>query len=301
MYLSTDKQKRMEWSLLGNDEWKRPGALKILEKGVANKYTIINKSEVQLNTMNIKSVNECKWIVHVKDIKPDCYVIELFTMENVIVDTNNPMIRDVASFNNLFKEVYNELVMEINFRGELQAVLNAGDIRRKWLRVREQLKQLGAQNANVANVIQLNDNLFDDDKRLFEVIRAMEFFELFFVGFYGKELPGHRNMERNSKFRGHKLNWRYDFSLGNRQAAGDTLQVNVQGQVTDHLSEGFLKHVYGPADYLNYKTVSPKIYSEGRYQLDARTGVITGARYKNDETIDPVSFYSRNEYTIIRL
>ncbi len=290
----------MEWSLLGNDEWKRQQALRILEKGVVNKYLIRNNSEVQINTMHIKSVNECKWMVHVKDIRPDHYVVELFTMENVIVETNNPMMKDVAGFNNLFKEVYNELVMEINYKGELQAVLNAADIRRKWQRVREQLKQLGEQNANVASVIQLNDHLFDDDKRLMEVIRAMEYFELFFIGFYGKELPGNRSTARNSKFRGNKLNWRYDFAYNNRRAGGDTTHISVHGQVTDSLSESFLRHTYGPSEFVNYKNASPKIFCEGEYQLHTRTGVITGATYRNHEIIDPASFYSKNDYTIVK-
>ena len=291
----------MERTNFGSNQ-ETPQSIRILEEGITRKYVITNISDIKIGVMNIKATNECRWIVNVKSILTTGYIFEIYTLESVITDTNNPMIKDVAQFNNAFKEVYNELVLEVDFKGQLIAVKNACDIRRKWLRIRSQLQEIQAQNENVASVIQLNDDLFDSDKNLFEVIKAMEFFELFFIGFYGRSMPWEGiEQTRSSKFRGAKLNWIYNFyqdhtNLYNQNAPNHL--ITMSGAVNQNLNESFVKAAYGDFEFIDYKKLRPQIICEGSYLIDKKSGMLEQSTYKNEEIVDAAFLYSKNSYSI---
>lgn len=287
----------MSW-LTGN----KKNTIKILERDITKKYIITNRSNIKVNTLNIISVNECRWIVNVKDLLKDSYIIELYTLENKIVETNNDAIQDVANFNNLFKEVYNELILEITFTGELVAVKNNNDIRRKWSSIKDRLQSMQQNQQSVATVINLNDGLFNSDANILEVIKATEFFELFFIGFYGKEIPAnHVNKIRASKFRGAKLEWVYHFHQNemnkyDEKAVCDI--IDMRGFTNNLFTENFIKEAYGQFDFLNYKKLRTEVVSEGKYFIDRNTGMIEKGFYNTNEIIDEDLLYSKNSYTI---
>jgi hypothetical protein len=286
---------------LRSNESKQDGAVRIIGEGVTKKYIITNKSDIKIGGMHIVSTNECRWVIHVKEIKDDYYVIELLTMGNVIKETNNPMVKDVAGFNNMFKEIYNELVLEISLDGELRAVKNPATIRNKWKSVREEMKNLEQQQKSIADVIKLNDDIFDSDKNLFEVIKSTELFELFFIGFYGKKLPGTRRAERPNKFKGAKYDWYYEFVFSekvNGSSAKDFIDINLTGLVSQNFSKNKIEEIYGKFDFINYSTIKPFVKCDGKYTLSLQTGMIEKAVYNNYEVIDENQLYSKNQYLI---
>lgn len=272
--------------------------IRIQEEGITRKYLVTNRSDIRVGGMHIKSTNECRWVVRIKSVNEDHYVIELLTLENVITETNNPMVKDVAGFNNVFKELYNELVMEVGLSGELRAVKNPGTLRSKWHRIREEMKRLGEEQHTVLNVIRLNDDIFDNDENLFNVVKATEFFELFFIGFYGKRIPGMKKASRPNKFKGAKYEWIYEFTRDNHLAANDVTQVKMEGFVNFHFSKSNLEAMYGKFDFLDYKAVRPDVRCNGLYTLERSSGMIAEAVYTNYEVIDPAQLYSKNHYTI---
>lgn len=282
-----------------NSENKNGHAIKLLKEGVTKKYLITNKSDIKIGAMNIVSTNECRWVLLVKEIKDESYVIELLTMGNVIKETNNPMVKDVAGFNNMFKEIYNELVLEISHDGVLLAVKNPATIRSKWMTIRKEMKNLESQ-PSIGNVIKLNDDIFDNDENLFEVIKATELFELFFIGFYGKVLPGMRRVQRPNKFKGSRFDWNYEFTYAGTTdtVAPDTYEIKMNGFVNLHFSKQLVDEMYGKFDFLDYKGLKPVISCNGRYTLHKQTGMIEEAIYNNYEIIDGNQLYSKNEYTI---
>lgn len=283
-----------------NTESKKEQAVKLLKEGVTKKYLITNKSNIKIGTMNIVSTNECRWILLLKEIKDESYVMELLTMGNVIKETNNPMVKDVAGFNNMFKEIYNELVLEISHDGALLAVKNPATIRSKWMNIREEMKNLKSHQS-VGNVIKLNDDIFDNDRNLFEVIKAIELFELFFIGFYGKVLPGMRRVQRPNKFKGSKFDWNYEFTYAgiNNKPESNFYEINMRGFVNQHFSKQTVEETYGKFDFLDYKIIKPAVSCNGMYTIDKQTGMIEKAVYNNYEIIDENLLYSKNEYTIV--
>jgi hypothetical protein len=286
---------------LKSNESKQEGAIRIIQEGVTKKYLIANKSDIKISGMHIVSTNECRWIIQVKEIKDDYYVIELLTMGNVIKETNNPMVKDVAGFNNMFKEIYNELVLEISLNGELRAVKNPATIRNKWQRIRSEMKNLEQQQASVSDVIRLNDDIFDSDKNLFDVIKSTELFELFFIGFYGKKLPGIRKIERPNKFKGAKYEWMYEFAYAdkiNGFGSKGFIDIDVTGIVNQTFSKNRIEEIYGKFDFINYGTIKPFVKCDGKYTLALETGMIEKAVYNNYEVIDENQLYSKNQYVI---
>ena len=280
----------------------RVGTVRMAKEGETKKYLITNRSSIKISTMNIISTNECRWILQLKSIGTDYYIIDLLTMGNTITETNNPMVKDIAGFNNMFKEIYNELVLEIDFDGQLRAVKNPATIRSKWIRIREQMKNMENQQvAAVGDVIRLNDDIFDNDHNLFEVIKATELFELFFIGFYGKSIPGMRRAKRPNKFKGNQFEWNYEFTYANPgQLNNDSpiIDINMQGFVNEYFDKAFIEKTYGKFEFLDYNTLKPQVYSNGKYSLDTETGMIEKAIYNTYEIIDPNQLFSKNEYTI---
>jgi hypothetical protein len=283
------------------NESTRDGAVRIIHENSTKKYLITNKSDIKIGGMHIVSTNECRWVLQVKEIRETYYVVELLTMGNIIKETNNPMVKDVAGFNNMFKEIYNELVLEISLSGELLAVKNPTTIRNKWKIVREQMKNLAQHQKSVADVIKINDDIFDDDKKLFEVIKATELFELFFIGFYGKVLPGMRKVERPNKFKGSKFEWNYEFVYAENRtetAKHNLIDINLNGFVSQNFSKANIEKIYGKFDFINYNTIKPTVNCNGKYSLNLQTGMIEKAMYNNYEIIDENQLYSKNEYLI---
>ncbi len=283
------------------NEGMRQDAVRIVQENITKKYIVTNKSDIKIGGMHIVSTNECRWVLQIREIKETYYVVELLTMGNIIKETNNPMVKDVAGFNNMFKEIYNELVLEISLSGELLAVKNPTTIRNKWKVVREQMKNLEQQQKSVADVIRLNDDIFDNDKNLFEVIKATELFELFFVGFYGKVLPGMRKVERPNKFKGYKFEWNYEFVYAanrNETAKNNLIDIDLNGFVSQNFSKSNIEEIYGKFDFINYNSIKPTVKCDGKYSLNLQTGMIEKAIYNNYEIIDENQLYSKNEYLI---
>src|ERR1700754_731313 len=173
------------WSLLNKEENKTA----ILKTGVTQKYICSIDSDIQIGTMNVVTTTECRWVVTVKQITEQGYRLEILTLDNHIIATNNPSVHDVAALNNLFKEIYNELDVTVNKKGHVYAINNLVQIKDKWLRVRGQLKTLTANEESIASVIRLNDDIFDNNANLMHTIRAIEFFEIFFNGIYEESIP----------------------------------------------------------------------------------------------------------------
>lgn len=284
-----------------DSESKREQAVKMVKEGEIRKYLITNKSDIKIGTMNIVSTNECRWVLQLKQIGESSYIIDLLTMGNVIKETNNPMVKEVAGFNNMFKEIYNELVLEISLDGELLAVKNPETIRSKWIRIRDEMKNIENQQVSVGDVIRINDDIFDNDKNLFEVIKATELFELFFIGFYGKVLPGMRRTKRPNKFKGNQFEWNYEFTYAHPESLQDnsaSVDINLNGFVNEYFSRKFIEDTYGKFEFLEYKNLTPQVNCNGKYTLNKQTGMIEKAVYNNYEVIDPGMLYSKNEYTI---
>ncbi len=182
------------------DQTKSNKALKFLKEGIAQKYTMTIRSEIQMGSILSKTVTECRWALNVLDITDGGYELELLTLDNVMLETNNPSLKDIATMNNVFGQMYNELRFTVNRKGELLQVKNIEQLRKRWKHVRTELYEVQGRFTSIEEVLKLNDEVFANEKQLFDVIKATEFFELYFNGIYGKVLPSTEYITKKSRF-----------------------------------------------------------------------------------------------------
>jgi hypothetical protein len=279
----------------------KENALRLLQAGITQKYKLLNSSELQLNMMYTKTTNECKWVVNVKDINDKGYIIELFTLENIITETNNEMVHDLAAYKNLFREVYDELVLEIDFFGNLIAVRNLKMLQEKWQRVRADLEKSLKQHPEVGSVITLNDTLFNNHENVKAIIQALEFFELFFPGFYGKALPAHVQVMRYNRLKSQPFKWWLSFSYPSSYSyyeTGQPLQINFEGTIAEALTMQKVEERYGKFEFLNNKTFKPEFKCNGSFLLNRASGLIEQAEYQHHEILDKELLFTINNYSL---
>ncbi|GAB2700553.1 hypothetical protein GCM10027037_26730 [Mucilaginibacter koreensis] len=278
------------WSILNKEE----SQIAILQPNVTQKYLCTIDSDIQIGTLKVATVTECRWVVTVKEVKTQGYRLEILTLDNHIIKTNNPSVHDVAALNNLFKEIYNELDVEVDRSGKLLKIHNVSQIRNKWQRVRSQLKEMTADETSINSVVQLNDNIFDNDANIFHTVGAIEFFEIYFNGIYGKTFPYNGHFMRKSKFQAADIDWNINYSLSSDRPNN----VRFEGTNTGRPSAEWLKNAYGHFIFLEPATLVPLITCKGNYTINAQTGLITSAEYYTEEVVHTQLLYNKIKYTL---
>lgn len=278
------------WSLLNKEENK----IGLLQAGITQKYLCTIDSDIQIGTMNVVTTTECRWVVTVKQITEHAYRLEILTLDNRIIAANNPSVHDVAALNNLFKEIYNELDVTVDHKGNVVGVNNSLQVKDKWLRVRGQLKTLTANEESIASVVRLNDDIFDHDANLLHTIRAMEFFEIFFNGVYNERIPYINRVNRKSKFQAVDIDWSIRYNFENN----DQNTVVFEGENEKRLSPEWLRNAYGHFTFLEPATLVPLISSKGRYKINGDTGLVAEATYQTQEIVHVQLLYNKIKYTL---
>lgn len=300
MYIYPKKIKIMlNWI---TDEGKSEKALQFLQKGSTQKYTLTIHSDIQMGSSHNKSVTECRWMLTVKDITDNGYELELLTLDNVMLETNNPALKDIAALNNVFKQMYNELYFTVNRRGELLNVKNIALLQKRWQQVRTQLFEIQGKSTSIEEVLRLNDELFADEKQLFDVIKATEFFELYFNGIYGKKLPYTDYPTKKSRFQLTDIKWMYNYSHKvSLQDSVDTFVVNIDATPGQPFTKEWIQKAYGSFPFLQsigIENLRPTAKAAGIYFFDVKTGLLREAEFKTEEIAHPGLLYTKLSYII---
>lgn len=284
------------------DQTKSNKALKILKEGMAQKYTMTIRSEIQMGSILSKTVTECRWALNVLDITDGGYELELLTLDNVMLETNNPSLKDIATMNNVFGQMYNELRFTVNRKGELLQVKNIEQLRKRWKHVRTELYEIRGRFTSIEEVLKLNDEVFANEKQLFDVIKATEFFELYFNGIYGKVLPSTEYITKKSRFQLADVKWMYVYTQKiPLQDAEDIFIVDIDATPAQQFSKDWIEKAYGSYPFLQpvgVDNLKPILKASGVYFFDVATGLLKEAEFKTEETAHPGLLYTKLTYLI---
>ena len=157
------------------DETKSQKALQLLHTGITKKYTVQVSAEMQMGGALSKTLTQCRWVLSVVDVNANGYDMELLTVDNVMLETNNTALKDMVAINNVFSQMYNDLHFTVNKKGELMNIKNIAQLQNRWKHVRTELIELEGKVTSIEEVLRLNDELFINEKQLFDVIKTIEF------------------------------------------------------------------------------------------------------------------------------
>lgn len=281
------------------DETKSDKALQFLQKGLTQKYTLTVRAQIQMGSSLSKTTTECRWSLNIKDITKDGYDLELLTLENVMTETNNPALKDMVALNNVFGQMYNELHFTVNKKGQLIHVHNIAQLQKRWKQVRTQLVEIQGRHTSIEEVLRLNDDLFAEEKKLFDTINAIEFFELYFNGIYGKILPANEYITKKSRFQLADIKWAYTYTCKEPLLKSqDVYTVNVEAVPAQPFSKEWIQKAYGGFPFLKDMPLQPSASAKGVYFFDVHTGLLKEAEFNAEEIAHPGLLYTKLNYVI---
>lgn len=282
-----------------NKDSKPAYVIKFLQKGVRRKYTLTIKGEIQMGTLNTSSLSQTRWVLNVLNNDNNGYDLELLTLDNTLLECNNPSLKDIDALNNLFKQIYNELQFRVTNEGKIEKITNLDQIKTKWKQVRTQLVEIQGQFVSIAQVLQLNDNLFNNDKLLYDSILATEFFEWYTGLIYGRKVPGSAEIHKKSRFQTADVSWLFEYEK--KLLPQDIVAVNgisITGKANHKQDLEWFKKAYGHFPYIEVNRIKPEFTTTADYFIDENTALITEAIIKTEEIVHPGLLYSKMHYHI---
>src|SRR4028119_1569259 len=116
----------MAWSIF---EGKHGVALKA---AFSEKYTLTIDTDIMAGSLPIKTKSELRWDLRVLEANEQEAILEIITLDNRLLESNNPMVKDIAAMSQALSQMYSELKVKISSEGRVKQILNKDTILSKW-------------------------------------------------------------------------------------------------------------------------------------------------------------------------
>lgn len=277
--------------------WLSNNSPKFLQAGARGKYTLTIKGDIQMGSLNTASVSESRYVFNVLNVDDKGYNLELLTLDSKLIEYNNPSLKDIDALNNMFKQIYNEIQFRINVDGKLEKITNLDQIKAKWQQVRIQLVEIQGQFVSIAQVLKLNDDLFNNDQLLIETILATEFFE-WYLSIYERKNFLKKEVVKKSRFQMERIAWLFEYDKKSLSASTTSpiYRITINGINSQKPDQKWLKNAYGHFPYIDTTVVKPVFSTQAEYYINEKTGLIAEAIIKTEEVVHVGLLYSKMEY-----
>jgi hypothetical protein len=275
------------------------GQLRIREP-FTEQYTLIIDSDLMAINAKMQSKTQIRWDFSVLKVNEVSIEIRLLLLDHALLEANNPLVREIANITKVFSRLYNELHLIIDHRGKVTDVLNMHIILDKWAQVKAEMLPLVKHTPDIQNVINLNDSIFQDPKKLIEGIQASEFFMVYFNHLFGNNLPYiNKNLIRPNFFNTVNAKWQMDIGRG-EPVEGSQPIMKFKLHASAMMQGDFSERAYGQfADKLDIKKLVPDITEKATYKINYKTGAIVAALVDRDELTGNEALYTKTRYSLM--
>jgi len=273
-----------------------PESQTLIKQPFSEKYIVLQESEITMGSLLIKTVTELRWDVRVTAIKEEGCRLEILTLDNVLLQTNNPHMREVSILNNAFKKMYSELDVTVSKKGEVLQVNNMPTIQRKWEQVKAEMQAIQTRHQSLDGIVALNDDIFASTPKVTEAVKNNEFFDLYFHKLYGTRLPADVSAKKKSLFMQADVSWRYQFTRP--PVSGQQATVSLYGTAQHLTDTKWLKQAYGQFPMADAATLRPQLAEEGNYVIEHASGRLLKAAFQRQEIAHPQLLKASMKYTI---
>ena len=268
----------------------------------SQRYTLVIRTDVLAGSLPIQTVTEIRWDLRVLRIGEEWTEIELITLDNELLETNNPYLRDLARMNQAFARMYGEIRVLIDRSGQVIRLLNEDVIRRKWASTKREMEEIDQQSDAIRGIVQMNDDIFTSPAKMVEAVQHNEFFDLYFSQVYGRRLPGEAPPRTKwNQFQQAKVEWGYDLNPDTAlpaEASVPSVVVEVKGYPLTRLDRNWIRTAYGAFQNVDLEQLRPRLAELGKYVIEPRTGRLKEAYFLKEEVADPRFVFSKMEYTL---
>ena len=241
----------------------------------AENYTLTTKTKIKAAYFDMQTTTKIRWAFRVIAVEENGNAdIELFTIEHLMVETNNENLIDIISLNQVFSRMYSEIRVIIDVFGKIIRVVNLQQIKDKWEDTKTQLLKIQEQEPALMALITINDEIFIDNNKIRIAIENNEFFKHYFGKVYGKTLPINRKMiVQKNVLQTADAEWIYNFDYSPQFATEHLNDIAVTSKaLADTDKNDWKKQAYGHLPDIETKNLKPKLTEEAIYRCNFKTG-----------------------------
>lgn len=260
-------------------------------KPFGDNYTLNIKTDIQAGSFPIHTKARVRWALRVTQVDDTTGQadLELITVENQLLETNNPNLHDIAALNQAFARMYSEIQVRLDRRGKVLEVLNLPVILGKWQETKAAMAKIEAEVPAIADVVRLNDDIFANPDKVKLAIEHNEFFGIYFYLIYGEKLPtADLNKTHRNLFNSIDVNWRFSASVINAPSSQNlSTKVSITGSPTDELGMDWIKKAYSSFEMIDPSQINPRLSEKGEFLFEKATGKLLEAVLTKEENAHP--------------
>lgn len=267
-------------------------------KPFSEKYTLTVDTDILAGNFPIQTKTQIRWALRVINVDNLGQAeIELITIENRLVETNNPNLQDIAALSQAFGRMYSEIHVKLNSKGKVLEILNLPAILGKWEETKAEMQKIEKDVPAMVDVVKLNDEIFATPDKVKLAIENNEFFTLYFHLICGQELPLDDLKRKNrNMFNSADVDWRFD-ARGAQSWVSDVhvTDVAISGQPAETLGLIWVNEAYSAFQMVDFTQLNPRLSETGQYRFQTETGKLLKAVLTKKEVANPD--YIRGEMT----
>lgn len=268
-------------------------------KPFADKYTLTITTDLMAGSFPVQTKAQVRWALRIIDVDNIGRTeLELVTVENKLLETNNPNLADIAALSQAFARMYSEIQVKIDAKGKILEIINLPLIIGKWEQTKAEMQAIENEVPAIGEIIKLNDEIFANPDNVKLAIEHNEFFSICFHLFYGEPMPNEtlKRRQRNM-FNSAENDWRY---LANsvQMPEKSTVTVNITGKPEKDLDDKWIKEAYGNFGVTDTSQINPQLSETGQYQFQKDNGKLLEAVLIKEETAHPEYVRGKMVYEI---
>lgn len=267
----------------------------------SEQYTLFIDSDIKGVNVHMTSTSQLRWDFSVLKATNEEAEIRLILLDHILLEANNPLIKEIANLTKAFSRLYNELHLKIDGNGKIIEVINIDLILSKWRQTKNEMEEIAKNNPDIKNAIILNDNLFKDPQKLKEGIQNSEFFLMYFNKIFGKNIPSSYSNIALNFFNSANVDWKYHLkNISNPLLSDNEVIIDLIGEpsLLSLESIGFKNRAYIQfANQIDLKKLNPVLQERGKYRVDQNTGRIVESSIVREEIADEDHLYTKMKYT----
>jgi hypothetical protein len=267
----------------------------------SGRYTLVIDSDLKAINATMNSKTQIRWDFRVLKLHESYFEAELLQLDNILLEANNPLIKEIASLTQVLGRMYNELYLQIDYSGNILNVLNSDFIFGKWQQTKSEIQKIAENTPELQGVIALNDYIFTNPEKLKSAIQASEFFLVYFNKMFGNYLPYSKgNIQANNFFNTQSIHWDFRVAEDESGARDEKIQtINIAGKPSYPLQKEFHQKAYSQfAEQIDVASLKTDMWEKSIYKIERKTGKVQEAVLQRAEIADQEKLFTKITYSL---
>ncbi|RQE00795.1 hypothetical protein [Prevotella intermedia] len=271
-----------------------------IKEPFVEQYVMIVESNMKAINIHLISRTLMRWDFNVLKVNDYQIELRLILLENKLLDSNNPIVKDIYLVSQLFSKIYGELHLILNMQGKVIDILNKDTIIEKWKELKSDISY-NLENESIRDIIKLNDGMFSNPEKVKAAVQANDLLMAYFANIYGHRIPYKGGVTKSNFFNTTNVDWAFFYkSMGYNKEEEGNVHIKVEGHPSFYLTRLFYSNAYSQfRDKIDIHKLNTELKEEANYQINEKTGRLIEASIIRREIADPENLYVEYAYELM--